>query len=724
MEIIIKYFGILFENELDEKIINEEETLNKKDKKELNILNNNNDAFNFIFLLISYLKLFLYSLYDCFISYSKYTRYFLYQLQIIFFTITIILELVLSLDTSSNSDISTNLIISAYFRNKNYTRITYEEILKNGNKKYKEIDKISPIYENRTNIFTIDKILISIICFVALFLIIQFSVKSRIKNFICFNIVGIYATHHLTKYFYKDRNYFSSSFMFVLFIFFDKNLLDAFYIKLRFQRKDFEIFSRNLISNNITQFILKFLSLLNITFFSLFFSLLYYSFWLNFFLDYLCILAFLSFLGNCLEQTAPYYLKPFKNIILFFVGVLNIIFSKLFLKKKIFKQNNNDDFHSLYLINDLFSAYCINFINNYFEYQYKYVLDINNINNQNNVNNHYILCKNSVWFGFIFISIFFGFLGIITQEFIPFIISLYITKKIINYFSQLYNIKLSRIVNNIIICNFFSFIPIVSKLNDFYFLSLLKNITNLSEEILYFSLEFIFLLLIIYYIINTNFMLYLGYNEYQSKHTEDETNSAKLIDILYIIFEILIQFLIMYLITILYKNQEKKLIINLLNVFSIVIYHLLKIPSLNELKRNQEENINYNIYIFIWVIISLILIELSGPEISLLYVVNHVNLIFFINFFILNDRNNNIFKIIVIFFLLVDYYRLHSCLFIIDAIAIIIYPTIRNLKSKKNDNHYNSNERYRINLESIKAYNKLTFSFALFLLLFSLLEIG
>ena len=162
----------------------------------------------------------------------------------------------------------------------------------------------------------------------------------------------------------------------------------------------------------------------------------------------------------------------------------------------------------------------------------------------------------------------------------------------------------------------------------------------------------------------------------------------------------------------------------MLNVFSIVIYHLLKIPSLNELKGNQEENINYNIYIFIWVIITLILIELSGPEISLLYVVNHVNLIFFINFFILNDRNNNIFKIIVIFFLLVDYYRLHSCLFIIDAIAIIIYPTIRNLKSKKNDNHYNSNERYRINLESIKAYNKLTFSFALFLLLFSLLEIG
>ena len=131
-----------------------------------------------------------------------------------------------------------------------------------------------------------------------------------------------------------------------------------------------------------------------------------------------------------------------------------------------------------------------------------------------------------------------------------------------------------------------------------------------------------------------------------------------------------------------------------------------------------------NIYMIIWVIVSLILIELSGPEISLIYLVNHVNLIFFINFFILNDKNNNIFKIIVIFFLLIDYYRLHSCLFIIDAIAIIIYPIIKDLRSQKNEKNYNKNERYRINLESIKAYNRLTFSFALFLLFFSLIEIG
>ena len=195
-------------------------------------------------------------------------------------------------------------------------------------------------------------------------------------------------------------------------------------------------------------------------------------------------------------------------------------------------------------------------------------------------------------------------------------------------------------------------------------------------------------------------------------------------NIIYILIEIVIQFLKIYFIIKIYKYSENKLIINALNLFAIIIYHLLKIPSINELKKKTDENINYNFYIFIWVIISLRLIELSGPEISFLYLINHINLIFFINFYILNDRNNNIFKIIVIFLLLIDYYRLHSWLFIVDAIAIIIYPIIKNLKGEERNKYHINDDRYRINLESIKAYNKLTFSFALFLLLFSLLELG
>ena len=720
MEKLIKYYEKIFENELNyEKNINEEETIYNNITKDSNFLNNNNDAFNFLFWLFSYIKLFIYLLYECLISFLKNANYFLNQIQIFFCVMIFYFGLVFCFE--SNSNISTNLIISAYFHKKNYTRITYEEVLENGKKRIKlenNINNNEMIEEYDENIFSWQKILISFLCSFLIFLVIKLTIKARIKNFISFNLFAMYISFNLVKKFYKDKNYFSSSFIFILLIYFDKNLLDSIFIKLRFQKKDFEIFSRNLISNNTSQFILKFLSLINITFFSLYFSLLYYNFWLNYFINYLCILSFLSFIGNCLEQFFPFYLKPIKYIMLFLIGIFNLLFSKLFLKKIFFVEKKYTCFYSLYLINDLFSSYCLNFVNYYIEYQYKCVLSIN-IKNNNIKKFHYILEKNTIWICFLFIAISLGYLGIIIHEYIFFIICLFITKKFMHYFIKFYNIKISRILNNLIIFNFFLFLQKLKNLDDFYFLYLLKQTTNLDNQILVFSLEFIFLLFLLYYIITTNFILYI--NNEESNNQNNNQNKCK--SIIYILIEILIQFLILYSIVRIYQNEEKKQIINILNLFALIIYHILKIPTMNELKKKNEENIYYNFYIFIWVIISLILIELSGPDISLLYLVNHINLIIFINFFILNDRNNNIFKIFVILILLIDYYRLHSWLFIVDAIAIIIYPIIKNLKGKEKNKYYNYDDKYRINQESIKAYNKLTFSFALFLLLFSLLEI-
>jgi hypothetical protein len=722
MEKLIKNHERILKNQNENKYINEEDSLYNNIIEESYLLNNNNEAFNFIDSFFSYFKLIFTFFYDCCNSCSKSRINFLNNIQIFFYTITCYFGLVLSFE--SNSNISTNLILSAYFANTNYTSVTYEQILENGKKlnKSRNNSENNILKEYNENMFTFNNILISLFCFFGLFLIIKLTFKARIKNFIFFNIFGIYIFFYLVKSLYKMKNYFSSSFMLILLIYFEKNLFDSIFIKLRYEQRDFEIFSRNLISSNFTQFILKLLSLLNITFFSLYFSLFYYNFWLNYFINYLCIISLLSFIGNCLEQFVPYYLKPIKYILMFFIGVLNIFISKFFLKKILFKENKKNYFYSLYLINDLFSAYCINFINNYIDYQYRCVIEIkiqlNKINNKID-KKHYILGKNIFWICYLFLSISYGYIGIFMEEYFLFILSIFISQKYIYFFRKLYNIKISRILNNIFILNFFTFIPRIKNMNDFILLFLLKSITNLDIQIIIFSLEFIFLLYLLYYIITTNFILYINIDEINQKN-----NTSRIFNIIYILIEIAIQFLTINFIIRIYKYSEEKLIINVLNLFAIIIYHLLKIPSINELKKKTDENINYNFYIFIWVIISLRLIEVSGPEISLLYLINHINLIFFINFYILNDRNNNIFKIIVIFLLLIDYYRLHSWLFIVDAIAIIIYPIIKNLKRKEKNKNYIYDDRYRINLETIKAYNKLTFSFALFLLLFSLLEIG
>ena len=234
--------------------------------------------FNFLDSLLTFFNLFIFALYDLFLSFTKNIKEFFYQIEIIFLTVIFTFGFVYSFDNESNSNISTNLIISAYFSKKNYTRITCGKIIE-----VKRND-ISFEKENneKMNIFlSLDKILISIICILFAFLIIKLTINSRFKNFVIFNSLGFYISFNLVQYLYKNKYYFSSSFMFILLIYFDKNLLDSIFIKLRFQRKDFEIFSRNLISFSIAEFILKFLSLLNITFFSFFLSITRYNFFLN-----------------------------------------------------------------------------------------------------------------------------------------------------------------------------------------------------------------------------------------------------------------------------------------------------------------------------------------------------------------------------------------------------------------------------------------------------------
>jgi hypothetical protein len=142
---------------------------------------------------------------------------------------------------------------------------------------------------------------------------------------------------------------------------------------------------------------------------------------------------------------------------------------------------------------------------------------------------------------------------------------------------KLYNVNISRILNNILILNFFTFVPKIKSLNDFYLLFLIRNITNLDTQIIIFSLEFIFLLYLLYYIITTNVILYINIDEIKSKN-----NTSKILNIIYILIEIVIQFLTIYFIIKIYKYSENKLIINALNLFAIIIYHLLKIPSINE----------------------------------------------------------------------------------------------------------------------------------------------
>jgi hypothetical protein len=266
----------------------------------------------------------------------------------------------------------------------------------------------------------------------------------------------------------------------------------------------------------------------------------------------------------------------------------------------------------------------------------------------------------------------------------------------------------------------------MSKLNDIYMTNLLLSITNLNEVILLFSFKFIYLLSLLYYIISSNFSLYIDYNIIQPTKVKQikDNNETQIYNLIYVIIEIILLYLIICLVVILYNYFEIKIIIKVLYLFAVIIFHSLKIQTINEIKGKKIES-DFNIYIFVWIIISLRLIKLSGSQISLIYLINHLNLIVIINYYILNDKKrNNIFKIVIIFLLAIGYYFLNSSIFIIDAIAIIISPLIKKHKNNENTSYKIKNREQKLKIESIRVYNRLTFLFLLSILFFFLFQIG
>ena len=339
-----------------------------------------------------------------------------------------------------------------------------------------------------------------------------------------------------------------------------------------------------------------------------------------------------------------------------------------------------------------------------------------------------------------------GNLGVYIEEFICLIISLYMTKMMMESFCKLNDYKITRIINNVITFNFILLIPSISSIKDIYLINLFSSITNLSENILMFTFKFIFLLGLFYYIININLIISIDYNskifekEKEKKEEDKKNNDLSFYNLLFMFSEIFFQYFIICLMIVIYKYYETNLVFKILYLFLIIIFQALKIPTITDLKQNiinsisnkkyindnNENVIKYNIYIFTWIIISLRLIKLSGPENSLIYLINHLNLILLINYYIFSDKNNNnFFKVLIIILLALGYYLMNSSIFIINAIAIVISPIIKKYNDE-NEKKVNEsvNKEQKLKMESIRVYNRLTFIFLMSILLFYFVQIG
>ena len=93
---------------------------------------NNNDTLNFVSKIFEFLESNIYSFCQCFLNSMKSFNRTFYKIQYILLIMTLLFTFVYSFE--DNSNISTNLIVSAYFPNSSHlTHIMYENVQKSSN---------------------------------------------------------------------------------------------------------------------------------------------------------------------------------------------------------------------------------------------------------------------------------------------------------------------------------------------------------------------------------------------------------------------------------------------------------------------------------------------------------------------------------------------------------------------------------------------------------------
>ena len=516
--------------------------LSKALSSKYSLYKNNNDTLKIFISTFLKLKLFALSFCGCFISYISSMRHFLYKLQFILLLQVFLFSFIATFE--ENSNISTDLIISAYFPKNHITRISYDLIKEEENKKLEKNHKIKDnnidyddfpsscnenviffdnnemynkskskcsqektgkkeinedllpdtddkLYLNLKNEFynqmlngnlitngdpeilfiyniTFRYLVINFLSFSLLYSFIKFTLNSKIRGSLIFNLFCVLISFKLLYALYINEYYLSSNFFFILIIYINKNMIDSIYLKLRYKRKDFEIFSTSLMAFDSKQFHLKFIILVNITCVSGVLSIFFFKSFINYIVFYTCLFTLMVFLSNCIEPIMPYYLKPIKNIIIFATGIINFLLSKfamkfliikstmlikytnsIFFKNFRYEYENNFKNDSLYFISDLFSIFCFDYFNGYLEFQIEVNLVINNfIDNNNEVKkskmNKESLDRLGSWMLVLWVSMIIGIISLFKKEYMCVIISIYLVKVLMNYFCHFYEMKLCQ----------------------------------------------------------------------------------------------------------------------------------------------------------------------------------------------------------------------------------------------------------------------------------------
>ena len=601
---------------------------------------------------------------------------------------------------------------------------------------------------------TFKKTIILVLSFLYFYLFIKFTIYSKIKDSFVFNALCIIITFNILYILYQFEFFFSSNFFFILLMYNNKCLIESLYINLNFYRKDFEIFSTSLIAFNFLQFCLKTIILLNLIVFSGFLSIFFFRFWLNYVLFYICLFTYAVFLANCLESMTFSFLKPIKNLLIFSLGIWNLLFSKLFLNFIINKipflrqlysdiSNMEEKTDSLYFISDLFTLFCFDYIRGFLDFQIESILLIDHfIENSEkedkiSLNNKEIMEKVIIWPLLFLICLLFCILEIYIKEKICLFMSIYLAKILISYYSNVYDVQNCKFLFYV-----FSFIYLVINIEfscceeNNYIINLFYLYTRIDKSTVKSLLKMFISFLIYYFIITVNFNITMVseekskldnntlmkriQNEIDDKiiyNEKIEKKDSELFSFLYncigINIDLFCNYFLICLLIAIYQYYEESIIVKIVNALTIAILCISKTIYL----KNITNPLIYYFSNYIWLLISLRLIFLCYIEFSIIFCLCHINLQVFIYYFYITKKNNSLLNILFLLTVIIKCWQIYSLFLIINTIFIVfavaanfIYNNFNYLNEE--DNNKEKEQKYNNeNFGIINIYISLSFLF-------------
>ncbi len=277
-----------------------------------------------------------------------------------------------------------------------------------------------------------------------------------------YNLACLIVVYFMCSILYKWKFFYSSSILFLQIIYCIKNILDAFFLLLGYEKVYIDIVERNVPTTSVEYFSIKAVILSTILIICHILLFKQFNFFMNYIYFYIAMAQFIYLFCKFFEKRVCQVFQPFKKIVLFIFGFLNFFFTKfhryIVRFPPIGDHNKNDTF---YIISDIFSFVCISYLceflfaqtNNFShlfcekkdEMSEETTQKIQTILKEKKDHSKNFSFQDFPWlivffFGFLFLSV-----GLYFSNLITFYFSIYFFEMIMKVYGRIYKVKVLRI---------------------------------------------------------------------------------------------------------------------------------------------------------------------------------------------------------------------------------------------------------------------------------------